>query len=83
MTAAGGAIVIDTESPAGSWRAAIDPNASCAKCCQSVCGCPDLEYAGLVPSLDGSRRRLAGGSEPAVFPFHCNLNSREGQYDHG
>jgi hypothetical protein len=42
---------IDNESPAGAWRAALDPAAICAVCRQHECAHSDLEFGGLVPPL--------------------------------
>lgn len=38
--------MIDDTSPAGSWRAAMSPNATCALCHQHECAHSDAEYAG-------------------------------------
>lgn len=59
--------MIDTDSPAGSYRAALNPAASCAVCRQSVCDHPDLLYAGLVPAPEPAPTpgaALAGVSPP-------------------
>jgi hypothetical protein len=37
------------DSPPGSWRAALEPNGSCAACRQRECSHPDVVYQGLVP----------------------------------
>lgn len=46
---------IDDGSPAGSWRAALAPNAACKGCGHTVCDHPDAVYQGVVPlrSPDG------------------------------
>ena len=44
-------VVIDEASPAGAWRAALAPDASCAVCKQAECAHSDLEYQGIVPEL--------------------------------
>lgn len=41
--------IIDTDSPPGSWRAALAPNVRCKACGQAVCGHPDAIYQGIVP----------------------------------
>lgn len=41
----------DTTSPAGSWRAAIDPDSTCAVCKQRVCEHSDVEFQGIVPDV--------------------------------
>lgn len=44
-----GTVTID-ESPAGSWRRALDPEGTCcAACGQNECRHSDLEYQGVVP----------------------------------
>jgi len=35
-------------SPPGSWRSALQPDASCAVCGQSTCAHSDVEYQGLL-----------------------------------
>ena len=47
--------MIDTASPAGSYRAALSPAATCAVCRQSVCAHPDLEFALVNMALDQAR----------------------------
>lgn len=65
------AVQIDDFSPAGSWRAALDPGGFCRVCCQAVCGHSDLEYAGLVPARSDAQS------------FHATPNSAEAQRNHG
>jgi hypothetical protein len=78
-------------SDAGSWRAALDPAASCAACSQSICAHTDVEYLGIVPPLTnpaptpGAVSR--GGSVPpsdapaaSEFPLsHATGDSRVGR----
>lgn len=45
--------MIDDASAAGAWRAALEPDASCAACGQSVCPHSDPEYLGIVPAREG------------------------------
>lgn len=61
-------VIIDT-SDAGTWRAALAPNASCRACAQHICGCPDALYAGVVPA-------------PSVRASHSPMTSVEAQRDH-
>lgn len=44
---------IDTESPPGAYRAANDPDASCAGCKQTTCQHPDMIYDGTIPLPEG------------------------------
>ena len=37
------------ESPPGSWRAAMQPGATCAACHQTECAHPDAIYQGAAP----------------------------------
>jgi hypothetical protein len=58
-------------SPAGSWRAARDPEgAACAVCHQNVCAHTDLQYAGLFPAQDALRRHDTGASVASGMSFH-------------
>ncbi len=57
--------MIDTASPPGSYRSALNPAASCKACAQSVCGCEDLVYAGVVPPLTPND---AADATPAASP---------------
>mgnify|MGYP003722363385 CR=1 FL=1 len=45
---------IDRESEPGPWRAARNPDATCAVCRQTTCSHPDLIYKGLVPARKGA-----------------------------
>jgi hypothetical protein len=65
-------MTVDTDSPPGSWRAALRPEGPpCAVCRQAECAHSDLEYAGLVPSTDTVERRrdIAPASAPSLS-FH-------------
>jgi len=43
-------ITIDRDSPPGSYRAALAPNAaSCRACGQHECAHPDAIYQGVIP----------------------------------
>jgi hypothetical protein len=37
------------DSPPGSWRAAMQPDSTCAACRQTECAHPDAIYQGTVP----------------------------------
>lgn len=68
-------MILDIDSDPGSWRAALNPAASCAVCRQSQCEHSDLEFGGLVPALHGDRQPSADGMPP-ISSFHATGNSR-------
>lgn len=54
--------VVYDDSPAGAWRAALEPARTCAVCLQRVCRHSDLEYQGIVPP------HAVDDSAPVVLP---------------
>jgi len=50
-------------SPPGSWRAAMQPDATCAACRQTECAHPDAIYQGAVPLVAAMTSRGNQGSE--------------------
>lgn len=60
-----GTVTFD-DRPAAPWRDALKPERrGCAVCGQNVCGCSDLEYAGLVPPLRGQSVRFPHATDNA------------------
>lgn len=52
-------VTID-DSPAGSWRAALNrEGACCAACRQSECGHSDMVYQGVLPPPEQAARETA------------------------
>lgn len=68
---------------AGTWRAALNPNARCAGCGQSICPCPDLVYQGLLNPSKGGADSDARAFTPVSLSLHSPTDMQERQHDHG
>ena len=69
--------VVD-DGQVGRWRAALNPDAWCRGCRQSVCGCPDVIYQGLLDPVEGGGETDRPAFTPVLSPFHA-AEIRRGQ----